>query len=294
MGTGIVSIAMLGASQVAISRVLLALTALLWLLLAAAFVRRLWREREGWLADAVRPASLTAVAATAVLGGRVTQLGWSWGGWALLAAASALCLAFGAAATPEGFRSRTGASFLLVVAPQSLAVLAGELAALTGSGWLAVAALAPFALGLALYVPVVARFDRGQLREGSGDHWISGGSLGIISLASAEISHALSVTHTATWLADPLRIAALVLWGLTIAWLPLLVVAEIRWRRMAYDVRRWATVFPLGMYAAMSEAAGSVGNVQGLVVFGRVWAWVALAGWLAVGLGWCAALVPAR
>lgn len=294
MATGIVSVAMLGASQLAISRVLLALTGLLWLLLVAAFVRRLWREREGWLADAVRPASLTAVAATAVLGARVAQLGWSWTGWVLLATASVLCLALGAAATPEGFRTRTGASFLLVVALQSVAVLAALLADRTESGLTAVAALVPFALGLALYVPVVVRFDYGQLQAGAGDHWISGGSLGITTLACAEISRALSATNTATWLADPLRITALAMWGLTIAWLPLLVIAELRWRRMAYDVRRWATVFPLGMYAAMSDAAGSVGRAHGLVEFGRVWAWVALAAWLSVALGWCTARLRAR
>ncbi len=294
MGTGIVSVAMLSASQVAISRVLLAITGFLWLLLAAGFVRRLWRERERWRADASRPVALTAAAATAVLGSRLTEAGWSWAGWSLLAAASVLCLALGVAAMPGGFKTGTGASFLLVVAPESLAVLAGQLAGQTDSGWLAVAALVPFAVGLALYVPVLTRFDHAELREGGGDHWISGGSLGIMTLASAEISYALSVTDTATWLADPLRIAALVLWGLTIAWLPLLVLAEVRWRRVAYDVRRWATVFPLGMYAAMSDSAGRVGRAHGLVVFGRAWAWVALAGWVAVAVGWCTARLPRR
>jgi tellurite resistance protein TehA-like permease len=45
--------------------------------------------------------------------------------------------------------------------------------------------------------------------------------------------------------------------------------------RLSYDVRRWATVFPLGMYAACSFAAGQVTGITGIADFGRVWTWVA-------------------
>lgn len=291
MASGIVSVAILSAGQQTISRGLLALTSVLWLFLTAVFVLRLCRDGKGWRADAGRPAALTAVAGTAVLGARLTLGGWSWAGWALLAAATLLLIVLGPVGARMGFVSRSGGSFLLVVAPQSLAVLASLLAGRADRGWAALAALVPFVLGLALYVPIVWRFDARQLRDGAGDHWISGGALAISTLACAQISHGLSVTHSATWLAHPLRVAALVLWALTIAWLPVLVVAEIRWRRIAYDVRRWATVFPLGMYAAMSYSAGTVGRIHGLVVFGRVGAWVALAAWLTVALGWCASRV---
>ena len=61
------------------------------------------------------------------------------------------------------------------------------------------------------------------------------------------------------------------------AWLPVLVVSEVIRRRLGYDIRRWATVFPLGMYAACSITVGQVARVSGITGFGRVWAWVALA-----------------
>lgn len=289
MATGIVSVSMLDAGQKPISRGLLVITAILWLVLTALFILRLRCDAEGWRADAATPAVLTAVAGTAVLGARLTLFGWSWAGWALLGMASALWLGLGSGAARTGFASRAGSTFLLVVAPQSLAVLASLLGARVDRGWAPVVALVPFVVGLVLYPPIAWRFDRRQLKEGAGDQWVSGGALAICTLAGAQISAALALTHTATWLAHPLRDTALALWALSIGWLPVLVLSEIRWRRLFYDVRRWATVFPLGMYAAMSYSAGTVGHVHGLVLSGRAWAWVALAGWLTVALGWCAA-----
>ena len=43
-----------------------------------------------------------------------------------------------------------------------------------------------------------------------------------------------------------------------------------------YDVQRWATVFPLGMYAACSFAVGQATGITGIDVFARVWTWLAL------------------
>ncbi len=287
MGTGIVSVAMLSAGQQLISRVLLAIAAGMWLLLAASFLWRIMLDREGWRADVQRPAALTAVAGTAVLGARLTVLGWSWAGWALLAFSTVLALGLIPAATPAALSARTGASFLVVVGLQSLAVLAAMLGSRTPNAAAAIAALLPFAAGIATYAVLLARFRLAELREGAGDHWVSGGALAISTLGCAQISQALASAHAATWLAHPLRVAALVLWALTVAWLPILLLAELRWRRLGYDVRRWATVFPLGMYAVMSDATGSVGRAQGLLAFGHAWAWVALAAWALVAVGWC-------
>jgi hypothetical protein len=41
---------------------------------------------------------------------------------------------------------------------------------------------------------------------------------------------------------------------LALAWLPVLVTAEIALPRLRFDPRRWATVFPLCMYAAAGFA----------------------------------------
>jgi tellurite resistance protein TehA-like permease len=73
-----------------------------------------------------------------------------------------------------------------------------------------------------------------------------------------------------------------VLWCLTIVWLPLLVFAEVARPRLAYDVRRWSTVFPVGMYAACSFQAGSAAHVPAITDFAKVWVWVGVAVWVIV------------
>jgi tellurite resistance protein TehA-like permease len=147
---------------------------------------------------------------------------------------------------------------------------------------LVVAAVAPFALGLCSYAFVMARFDLGQLTRGRGDHWITGGALAISTLAAADIA---SGARTLTVLWDgtgPLRDAAVALWVASMLWLPVLVGAEALRPRLGYDVRRWSTVFPVGMYAVCSFAVGHVAGAGAITSFARVWAWVALATWAAV------------
>ncbi len=66
--------------------------------------------------------------------------------------------------------------------------------------------------------------------------------------------------------------------GYHVAAAALLAVSGVGWvllPRLTYDVRRWATVFPLGMYAACSFAAGQVTGISGIADFGHVWTWVA-------------------
>jgi tellurite resistance protein TehA-like permease len=73
-----------------------------------------------------------------------------------------------------------------------------------------------------------------------------------------------------------------VLWGFSIFWLPVLLVAEVIRPRLRYDVRRWATVFPVGMYAACSFLAGSAAHVSAITEFARIWVWVGVPVWLIV------------
>jgi tellurite resistance protein TehA-like permease len=172
-----------------------------------------------------------------------------------------------------------------------LAALLGVRLALV---WPALVALLPFVVGLAAYPAVLARFDFGQLRTGAGDQWVSGGALAITTLATALIAKATASSHELAALHGALRIAAVVLWALTIAWLPVLIGSEVRWRRHGYDVRRWATVFPLGMYSAMSYATGTIAGVDALVEFADTWARVALAAWIATVVGLTRRLIDRR
>lgn len=281
MATGIVSVGMDLDHLEAPSRALLALAVATWLALGAVFLARLMLDRGRWLDEARQPSALTAVAGTAVVGTRLTMLGWSWAGWALLALATALWVALRRLVAPG--RPRTGADFLLAVAPQSLAVLAASLANQVGSLWPAVLALVPVVVGLLEYGAVVARFDLTELRDGLGDQWVAGGALAISTLALAEITRALELQHA--WGQDAARVVTVALWAMTVAWLPLLIGAEVRWPRPRYDVRRWATVFPLAMYAVMSVTTGQAAGLDALVDVGRATTWIAFAAWCAAAVG---------
>lgn len=72
-----------------------------------------------------------------------------------------------------------------------------------------------------------------------------------------------------------LSTGTLVLWCLAMVWLLPLISCEILRPRLRYDVRRWATVFPLGMYATCSFITGEVVGLAAITGFGHAWTWVA-------------------
>jgi tellurite resistance protein TehA-like permease len=182
-----------------------------------------------------------------------------------------------------GWRTPTiGASFVLTVSTESLAVLAATLAASEHAHWLLDAALVPFGFGLGFYVFVICRFDFRQLGVGRGDHWITGGALAISTLAAGKITtsaKALAILGDGGGAPKDLAVG---LWALTMLWLPVLLLAEALRPRLRYDVRRWSTVFPVGMYAACSFAVGKADHATTITRFARVWVWVALAVWAVV------------
>ena len=187
--------------------------------------------------------------------------------------------------SPTGGVRRSAPRFVLTVATESLAVLGSALALAYGASWLAVAALACVGLGLAFYLFVVSAFDLRQLLVGRGDHWVSGGALAIAALACARTADAAGVLHPLRSASASLATAALGIWAAAFVWLPALLLGELVSRRAAYDVRRWSTVFPVGMYAACSFAVAKVEAITGIEHFARVWVWVAFAVWLAVFAG---------
>jgi tellurite resistance protein TehA-like permease len=282
MGTGIVSVALSLDGRETLSRILLVICAVAWVILGLLLAARVSRERERVHQEARSPAALTGVAGTEVLGTRLTLLGWTWAAVALLVIGFALWVVLLWPVLANWVVPTIGVSLVLTVSTESLAVLSAALAAPEHAPWLAVAALAPFILGLAFYVFVIARFDFRQIVVGHGDHWITGGALAISTLAIARITLAADTLHTLSGAVGTLEDLTIVLWGLSIAWLPVLVIAEIVRPRPGYDVRRWATVFPVGMYAACSGLGGSAAHAVVMTDFARVWVWVALAVWVVV------------
>lgn len=285
MGTGIVSVALALDGRETLSRVLLALGGAVWVVLGVLLPARALRDRVRFRADVRSPAAFTAVAGTAVLGTRLTLLGWGWAGAALLCVALPLWAGI-VGPVLRGWQTPTvGASFILTVGTESLALLAAVVAFAYHAGWLLVAALAPFALGLAFYAFVVRRFDRGQLLVGQGDHWVTGGALAISTVTAGRIAIGAAELDPLRGWAGALGDLSLALWAVTMLWLPVLLVAELRRPRLRYGVRRWSTVFPVGMYAACSFVVGDVNAVAGIVRFAQVWVWVAVAVWAAVACG---------
>jgi Voltage-dependent anion channel len=253
--------------------------------LAALVPLRAGRNRTRFVADLRTPAALTSVAGTAVLGARLTMLGWTWSGIASLAIAAVLWALVLVPVLRHWQTPTVGASLLLVVATESLATLMAVLAPPEHARWLLVAALAPFVLGLCFYVFVIVRFDLRQPAVGRGDHWITGGALAISTLVAAELATGAKALAFLGSGGGALNDAAVTLWVLTMLWLPVLLLAELLRPRLTYDLQRWSTVFPLGMYAAASFVVGTVAPAAGITRFARVWVWIALAVWAVVLAG---------
>jgi tellurite resistance protein TehA-like permease len=284
MATSIVSIGLELDGHRTLSRALLAAAVALWVGLAVLAVDELVTARGLLLSQVCSPAALTVVADTAVLGSRLLLLRWTRLAEAALALAACLSLLLLPRVLRAWRRPTVGVSFLLPVAIQALAALAAATALVARSDWLAVASLVAFAAGLASYAFVLRSFDFGQLRSGRGDHWVAGGALAISALACARAAQATDALAPLRDLAGALSDCSLALWAAAVLWLPALVFAELRFARTAYDIRRWSTVFPFGMYAVCSFAIGGVASVAGLDAFARVWIWVAVAVWAAIAL----------
>ncbi|MEU9196076.1 hypothetical protein [Streptomyces hundungensis] len=277
MATAIISIGLHLTGHEALSLAALIVAGALWLLLARDFVARLFTNRRRWSGEADTPAALTAVAATTVLGTRLSALGAHGPALALLALAAALWPGLLVAVVRHWRRPMPGAAFLVCVATQGLGVLAATLS-LAGEGdWLGWAALVALGLGLVLYVEALVRFDVGEIVAGAGDQWIGAGALAISALAASKLALSPLWTGAAH---QALRTATLVLLGLNLAGCAVLLVAEVGRPRPGYDIRRWSTVFPLGMTAVAALSAATATGVGPLRTLGEVLLWIAVAAWL--------------
>ncbi|MFD3543234.1 hypothetical protein ACFWUQ_27565 [Streptomyces sp. NPDC058662] len=277
MAAGIISVGLHLVGREALSLAALVLAAALWLVLAADFTARLTGDRRRFRAEAYTPAALTAVAATTVLGTRLAMLGWRNAAAALLVVSAALWPGLLVAVVRHWRRRMPGVAFLGCVATQGLAVLAAVLATPGGPDPLARAASAAFCLGLLLYAAALVRFDPQEVVRGAGDHWVAGGALSISALAGSKLLASPVWTGGAHTV---LRIATLALLTGSLAWYAVLLYAELRHPRTRYDIRRWATVFPLGMTAVACLSATEPAGVGWLRPLGEVLLWVAVGAWL--------------
>ncbi|MEV5970524.1 tellurite resistance/C4-dicarboxylate transporter family protein [Streptomyces sp. NPDC051921] len=273
MATGILSVGLSLVGLEVVSLVAFVLSWALWLVLAGDFMALFLSDRRGWEGQADTPPALTAVAATTILGVRCALLGWGPMGLALLGVSAAAWAVLLPAVLRHLGHRMPGGAFLICVATQGLVVLSGTLAPRYGR-WLAWAGLVPFVLGLVLYVVALVRFDGRQVVRGAGDHWVAGGALSISALAGAKL------LASGVWAGDVLRAVTLVLLGLSLLWYVVLLAGEVARARVVYDVRRWATVFPLGMTAVACLSVATAAGIGWLDPLGRVLLGIAAAAWL--------------
>lgn len=282
MSTGIVSTTLALDGRQTLSRIVFGVAATGWISLGLLLAGRALQDSEGVYTEARSPAALTAVAGTAVVGIRVTSFGYALAGAVLLGVAFALWCALLVPILMHWATPTVGGSLMLTVSTESLAVLCATLAQDGHIRWLLDVALAPLLLGLVLYAYIMARFDRRQLVLGRGDQWLTGGALAISALAAGHLTLAANSLHALGGLHAELRTLALTTWIFAVAWLPVLLSTELLRPRLGYDLRRWSTVFPVGMYAACSHVIGATAAAPAITDFARSWTWVAAAAWLIV------------
>jgi tellurite resistance protein TehA-like permease len=285
MAAGVISIDLTYDHQPTLSAILLWFAATAWVFLVVVLAAPLVYQHGRFAREARSPALLTSVAATAVLGIRLAMQDYRVPAAALLALAVIGWVVFLVPVLEHWKTPTTGISFVLGVATTGVALLGATLAVNYHAAWLLSGAGVFLLLALAFYVFTVARFDPRQLTSGGGDHWIAGGALAIATLTASIITEAAGKLGQFSGQHQVLADGSLALWCLGTAWLPVLIGCEVARPRLHYDVRRWATVFPLGMYAACSYTVGQVTGITGIARFGQVWTWVAFAAFLVVLAG---------
>jgi tellurite resistance protein TehA-like permease len=283
MATGIVSLALSLDGQRVLSRIWLVATAAAWVVLVLRVVA-LVVARAGTVRAVRSPASLTLVAASSVLAAGLDTIGSRTLPAVLLALATALWGVISGLMILRPLPA-TGTAFMVTVAPESLAGVAALLARGQHVTWLAYAALALCGLGIAAYVVAMRRFELAQLREGLGDHWVAGGALAITALTLAQIAATCSADPSLRSIAGTVGDLGLAAWIAAFVWLVLLLAGELRHRRLAYHLRRWSTLFPVGMYAASGLEVARVAGFGPAASFARVWIWFGVALWIALALG---------
>lgn len=281
MATGIVSVASHLEGFPRLARALFALNILAWTVLWALNLLRFSRHPSRFFADlcshARAPGFFTAVAATGVLGAQFNTLaGNPRVAEVLLVLAVALWIAltytvFTALTVHEKKpmleRGLSGIWLLAIVATQSVAVLAAQVAAQVEAPWrleLNFFALSMWLWGGMLYIWIMTLifYRYTFLRLSPGDltppYWINMGAMAISTLAGSLLVLNAPNAPFLNSLLPFLKGFTVLYWATGTWWIPMLVVLGVWryvWKRFPfeYDTSYWGAVFPLGMYAVCTH-----------------------------------------
>ena len=289
MATGIVAVGMELSGHGSIADAFLAVCAIGWLVLATAFLYRLVARTDEWWLETTQLGALTAVAGTTVLAAALaTILDWRlvpllfW-----IVATSLWVIVVTRALVRLPPRAPQGLVFLLTVATQGVSLVASILAVDYDTNWLVYLAFVLWLLGIGFYLLIELHdFDHGRLTTGPGDQWVFGGAVAITVLAGAKLIIAVEAQGALHGLEHDLHVAVLVVWIVALQMLLVLVWSELAFPRLEYSALRWATVFPVGMYAACTLVASeALGQPWMDTYFADWWVWVGLGVWAFVCTG---------
>jgi tellurite resistance protein TehA-like permease len=317
MATGIVSTgtSVLGPSW--LSRVLLILASIGFVVLSVALVLRLALFRSSVAADIQAPERVfgffTIVAGMGVLGVRLETAGHPMATAVLAGVAAAvwLLLTYGVPANLLLARRHdsvlggvNGTWLLWVVGTQSLSAAASALVHTwpTQSPFLAPVAVGLWSVGLVLYLVLVSLIMLRWLTVPmtpatlGPPYWILMGATAITVLAGARILSLppeLPICRATRGFVEGF---SFVLWAFGTWWVPLLVVLGL-WRHIrrhwpfTYEPTLWSVVFPLGMYSVATWTFGKVAHLNFMRPISRVMLWVAITAWLAVAIAFVVRLI---
>ena len=313
MSTGIISIGAYRLGFEPLARALYVVNIVFYVAVWALFALRLLWHRQAMVDDIVdhlrAPGFFTSVAATSVLGSQSLLLGTNlslalalW--WLAIALWVVLTYTIFTIFTVKRSKPRlengiNGGWLLAVVATQSLAVLAALLAVRIGQPWkleLNFFALSMWLWGGMLYIWMMSlifyrytffTFEPGDL---SPPYWINMGAMAISTLAGSLLI--VNVEHAPFLLSLQPFIKGFTVfyWATGTWWIPMLLVLAV-WRHiyrrfpLRYDPLYWGAVFPLGMYAAATDAMLGALQLDFLNWVPPVFLALALAAWLATLVG---------
>jgi len=320
MATGIISTGtfLLGPSW--LSRALLVIASVGFVVLIVALVIRLARYPSWVTADFRAPERVFgffAVSASCdLLGTRFAAAGHPMVTTVLacLAAAVWFVLTYGVPASllvagqHESVLGGVDGTWLLwVVATQSLSTDASTLVPVwpSQSGLLATAAVAFWSVGLVLYLLLVSLILLRWLTVAmtpatlSPPYWILMGATGITVLAGADILNLPGTFAAVSAIAGFVKGVCFVFWSFGTWWIPLLIVLGF-WRHvlhrwpLRYEPALWTVVFPIGMYSVATLTFGKTISLSFMEPLSHGVLWVACAGWLLVAAGYLARLARRR
>jgi tellurite resistance protein TehA-like permease len=320
MATGIIAVGAEQQNLDALAETLYFVAAAAYVVLAVMLALRIVRHWPRFASDVTNHAKgfafLTTVAATNVLASAsIVIRGWWdlawvlwWFGlvlWAVLVYTTLIAVVIDRV-KPGLQGGINGTWFLLTVATESIAVVAGLLLTRSDRDLLAFVSVATFTLGIVLYLIVMAMvflrwtFHPLEPTEADPPAWIAAGAVAITVLAGSNLLLAADGDEARLARLSPF-IEGLVVtaWAVATFWFPLMIAIGV-WRHVVnrvplrYHPSYWALVFPLGMYGVATYRMRAAIELDSLGWLPKIDLAVALAAWAATFIGMVASSPVAR